>query len=112
MCRMLNLIAGAYRSFDPGISGGYYRDELTRMVGKHGRAATEAGLRAALRDSTREDPGFAPSIPVILGYVQGEANRGPQGTVEHSRCPNCQNLEGWVYVEGGRVKRCRHEGAA
>lgn len=107
---MLNLLAGAYRNFDPAIQGDYYRDELTRMVGSHGRGAVEAGLKAALRDDKREDSSFVPTVPVILGYVRGEAQRQPLVTPRRgadSTCSACQG-SGWKPSEKqpSRVERC------
>jgi hypothetical protein len=103
---MLRLLKGAYPSFDPAISGAYYRDEFTRSVGLHGRVAVEDGLREALRDTKRKDASFAPSIPVILGYVRAEAERVP--AERDGADPGCRECSGngWILNAQQRAVRC------
>lgn len=66
------------------------------MVEQVGQGRFDTALQRCLVEC-----GFFPTEQEIRQRI-------PRGSLEPHRCALCEDLDGWVKVEGGRVKRCQH----
>lgn len=102
---MIARLCGAWPSLDLARAGEVYADEFVDMAQRFGRSVVENGLTAAIRDTNRSNPAFAPSATELRNYVLTAAT----GTVQRRTCPMCADNEGWVaeiYDEVERRKKC------
>lgn len=100
--RALERIAGAWKSFDPVVSGPVYRDEIKTMIVECGERRVERGITAAIRTQLE----FVPSIAQLWDYVR---NAGVGGERVHpDPCEKCGGST-WVLVTSkveNRYGRC------